>query len=151
MKRSTCIGMAAGLAAATLLAPLHADSSFETALQAQPVVLPSSAPLHEVAQSNYEAMIGKGVEAYHIQFDWGYRVAGEYQASLVVFRDDHGRYWGKVGSKMKWLSGKTPSEWVQRLFPDKVTEVVVVQKRLDPDEIAFLQSSLAPQSKIASD
>lgn len=143
--------MVVGLSAAALLTPLYADPAFDEVVEAKVAPLPSSATLQQTAQNHYETLLDKGVEAYHIQFDWGYRTVGEYQASLVVFRDAQGRHWAKLGSKMKWLSGKTPSEWVQNLFPDKVTQIFAVQRRYDPDEIAFLQTSLAPQTKMASD
>ena len=47
------------------------------------------------ARSLYETFTANGVEAYCINFQWGYRHPDGHWACFVVFKDSEGRYWGR--------------------------------------------------------
>ena len=116
----------AGLAMASLLLPLRADTAHDISEKAQPRGAGSLTDGGEYARGLYNIFTQNGVEAYLIGFDWQKENwLPVYHASFVVFRDSEGRYFGQQSNsiKAKWLSGSSPQEWAQSFYADSYVRV----------------------------
>ena len=87
-----------------------------------------------------------GGESHVVIYDWTDAAGFGQRHALFVYRDAAGRYWGidNRHAQPKWLSGTTPTAWVNFWEPDKKTVALVADmtnpklfgKTADKDRLA---------------